>query len=197
MVGEIRDAETANIALQAAQTGHLVLSTLHTNDAPSAITRLLNLGCDPFIVSNSLAGVLAQRLVRRICSNCSQTADLSVCEEHLEIIKAYDLNPNQLRSGRGCEKCLYTGYYGRIGIYSYFRMSKELAELIHKNASIKQIVEQAKKSGFVELYESALAHLISGNTSLSEVLPFLISEHAEREQSTEANAIKVDQCKAE
>jgi len=176
MVGEIRDSETAHIALQAAQTGHLVISTLHTNDAPSAVTRLLNLDCDPFILSSSLAGVMAQRLIRRICPHCISSLPLDNSSEDLKLMEHFNISPSDLKNGIGCEKCRYTGYFGRIGIYSYFHMTSAIGSLIHTRAPMQEILAEAKRSGFVELHEVALNHLRDGVTSFSEVKPFLASQ---------------------
>lgn len=178
MVGEIRDAETANIALQAAQTGHLVLSTLHTNDAPSAVTRLLNLGCDPFIISSSLAGIMAQRLVRRICAHCVTSLPIENIEQDLPLFSQYKIDPTTLHHGIGCERCRYTGYSGRVGIYSYFHMSPKVGSLIHSGASMLDIIKEAKKAGFVDLDEAALEHLRKGVTTFSEIKPFLNTPHS-------------------
>lgn len=175
MVGEIRDAETANIALQAALTGHLILSTLHTNDAPSAVLRLLNLGCDPFTISSSLAGIMAQRLVRKICPHCAASLPNENMEKDLPLLSKYKIDPTTLRYGIGCDKCRYTGYLGRIGVYSYFHMTAQLSSLIHSGASMLDIINEAKRSGFIDLDEAALEHLKDGITTLSEIKPFLNS----------------------
>lgn len=173
MIGEIRDEETAKIALQAAQTGHLVLSTLHTNDAPSSITRLIDLGAPPFMVSSSLAGILAQRLVRTICNNCKTKPGEDYLTEFAEKITRYKLDVEELVIGAGCEECHYTGHRGRIGLYSYLEITDEIGKLIHERASADDIIESALDNGFATLEESALALIKGGKTSFYEVEPYL------------------------
>jgi type IV pilus assembly protein PilB len=176
MIGEIRDAETANIALQAAQTGHTVISTLHTNDAPSAITRLLNLGCDAFTLSSSLAGILAQRLIRKNCPKCLAVDALEIQNHNnTEIFNRFNIDTSLLRYGIGCEYCRYTGYHGRIGVYSYLHMTPEIGTLIHRGASILEIIKEANKAGFCDLDQAALTFLNSGETSLAEVRSLLLT----------------------
>jgi len=168
MVGEIRDVETAEIAVQAALTGHLVLSTLHTNDAPTAFTRLVEMGIEPFLVSSSLVGVLAQRLVRKICSHCK--------EEYLpstEILASLEFEPNagiKFSRGRGCRLCGNTGYKGRIGIFELLRNSPAVQKLILRKASADEIKEQGKKEGLITLRDSAIQKLLDKVTTVEEVL---------------------------
>lgn len=173
MIGEIRDSETASIALQAAQTGHLVLSTLHTNDAPSAITRLLNLNADAYAIAASLQSVLAQRLVRKICSACSAPMPEQSLKQFAQFIDHYKLKREQLRIGVGCDACRFTGFKGRLGLYSYLPVTREISELILKQASVAEFERAASSYGCKSLEESALALLRSGDTSLSEVACFL------------------------
>jgi hypothetical protein len=182
-VGEIRDAETASIALQAAQTGHLVLSTLHTNDAPSAVSRLLHLGCDPFIIPTR-AGVLAQRLVRRICSECTAPLPRDLLDQHAALAHHYGLNPAMLYHGIGCERCRYTRYFGRIGIYSYFRITPQVSAPIERAASIPDILAEAKRGGFVDIDEAALEPLRQGVTTITEIRPFLPSVYLKDHDET-------------
>jgi len=168
MVGEIRDVETAEIAVQAALTGHLVLSTLHTNDAPTAFPRLVEMGIEPFLVSSSLVGVLAQRLVRKICSHCK--------EEYLpstEILASLEFEPNagiKFSRGRGCRLCGNTGYKGRIGIFELLRNSPAVQKLILRKASADEIKEQGKKEGLITLRDSAIQKLLDKVTTVEEVL---------------------------
>jgi len=147
MVGEIRDAETAKIAFQAANTGHLVLTTLHTNDASSAVTRLVDLGVDPYVIASSLLCVLAQRLVRKNCPHClvSDKVDKQLLTRlGFSDTKNFD---NKIKKGQGCEACQFTGYMGRIGIYEVLKVDDELRKLIVKGASDTEISESARERG--------------------------------------------------
>lgn len=173
MVGEIRDRETAQIALQAAQTGHLVLSTLHTNDAPGAITRLLDLEIAPYMIATSIAGVLAQRLARRVCESCAQPISEDQRWLYEADIERWDLDPSALRVGFGCKKCHDTGYRGRVGIYSLLDVTPDLAEAISNNASGREIERVARQDGYQSLTESALRLAREGITTLEEVRPYL------------------------
>ena len=150
MVGEIRDAETATIAMQAAQTGHVVLSTIHTNSASASVTRLKDLGVEPYLCSSSLGGVLAQRLLRRVCKRCCVPAPDSVIKE-LEKYGLSEAHPTS--AGTGCEECSFSGYHGRIGVYSYLSITNEVRELIRAGASEPKIEEAARREGFKNLSE--------------------------------------------
>jgi type IV pilus assembly protein PilB len=170
LVGEIRDFETAEIAVKAALTGHLVLSTLHTNDAPSTINRLMNMGIEPFLVASSLNIVCAQRLVRRVCSACK--VEDSVPAAALEQI---GFNPDDAKSvkpfkGTGCEKCNKTGYKGRVGLYEVMEISNELRELILVGASALELRRKAVEEGMITLRGSGLRKIKDGVTSVEEVL---------------------------
>jgi len=168
MVGEIRDSETAEIAVQAALTGHLVLSTLHTNDAPTAFTRLVEMGIEPFLVSSSLIGVLAQRLVRKICSHCKEEYIPST-----EILASLEFEPNagiKFSRGKGCRLCGNTGYKGRVGIIELLKNSPAIQELILKKASADEIKKQGGKEGMTTLRDSAMQKLLDGVTTVAEVL---------------------------
>ncbi|MCG2711372.1 MAG: Flp pilus assembly complex ATPase component TadA [Candidatus Omnitrophica bacterium] len=170
MVGEIRDLETAEIAVQAALTGHLVLSTLHTNDSPTAFTRLVEMGIEPFLVSSSLLGVLAQRLVRKVCSKCK--------EEYVPAPKLLqtlglgeNFDPNQkFARGKGCSLCSKSGYKGRIGIYELLKASAPIQELVLNRASADDIREMACKQGMRTLRETAIEKLLTGETTAEEVM---------------------------
>jgi type IV pilus assembly protein PilB len=170
LVGEIRDFETAEIAVKAALTGHLVLSTLHTNDAPSTINRLMNMGIEPFLVASSLNLVCAQRLVRRVCTGCK------VAEEHAP--QAYEqigFSPEDARQvkayrGSGCEKCNKTGYKGRLGLYEVMEITDELRELILVGASALELRRKAIEDGMITLRGSGLRKVAAGITSIEEVL---------------------------
>ncbi|MFH1771691.1 MAG: ATPase, T2SS/T4P/T4SS family [Candidatus Omnitrophota bacterium] len=170
MVGEIRDAETAEIAVQAALTGHLVLSTLHTNDAPSSFTRLMEMGIEPFLVSSSLLGVLAQRLLRKICQKCKQ--DFYPSEAVIETLGLNDKIKGaiKLSQGKGCKICNNTGYRGRIGIYEFLEVTPVIHDLVIKKSSADEIREIAKQQGMIMLREAALEKLLKGVTSLQEVM---------------------------
>lgn len=176
MVGEIRDLETAEIAAQASLTGHLVFTTLHTNDAPSSIARLLDLGVEPFLVTATLEGIIAQRLVRTICQNCrtefepneNQLASLSLTEEEIKGKKFY--------YGRGCSKCNNTGYRGRIGIYEIMVFNDEIRDLIMSNTSTNILRSAAQKAGMHILRKNGLAAIYDGVTTIDEVVKETISE---------------------
>jgi type IV pilus assembly protein PilB len=170
MVGEVRDFETAEVAIKAALTGHLVLSTLHTNDAPSTINRLLNMGVEPFLVSSAVNLILAQRLVRRICSECSSQADVPG-EALLDLgVAAEDLGTFQCFQGKGCQACNNTGYRGRIAIYEVMPMNEEIRELALVSASATEIKREAMRLGMLTLRRSAINKLKEGVTTVEEVI---------------------------
>lgn len=166
MVGEIRDRETAEIAVQAALTGHLVLSTVHTNDAAGAITRLIDMGIEPYLVSSSLIGVLAQRLARRICARCK--APKKPTEEEIKIL---NLHPNYtLYEGKGCEACRHTGYRGRIGIFELLIIDDDIRAMIVDRKPANIIRESAIRKGMVTLWEDAKLKVRDGITTYNEIL---------------------------
>jgi type IV pilus assembly protein PilB len=171
MIGEIRDRDTSEIAHQAALTGHLVLSTLHTNDAPEAITRLMDIGVEPYLISSSLIGVLAQRLVRTICSDCktSYQADPNLLSElNDEVLKSKE--PLTLHRGKGCKNCKQSGYRGRTGIFELLSVNEKIKQLISEKASTQVIRESAKKMvGMVSLREDGLRKVLKGITTPEEV----------------------------
>lgn len=170
MVGEIRDSETSEIAIKAALTGHLVFSTLHTNDAPSSIHRLINMGVEPFMISASVLMIQAQRLVRRVCPKCSREDEKA--EELLRILgvtgEVYE--GVRFHKGEGCDHCNGTGYKGRAAIYEMMLMTEELRELISASATTLEIAKKAKEQGMKTLRESGLEKAAEGVTSLEEVL---------------------------
>jgi type IV pilus assembly protein PilB len=170
MVGEIRDFETAEIAVKSALTGHLVLSTLHTNDAPSTITRLTNMGIEPFLVSSSLIMIIAQRLVRKICENCK--VEQEVAENALlKIGFPHDrIKDTKCYMGSGCPDCNRTGYKGRIALYEVMPLNQEIREMILQGASNYEIKTAAVKQGMATLRQSGINKVIAGVTSLEEVL---------------------------
>jgi general secretion pathway protein E len=168
MVGEIRDFETAEIAVHAALTGHLVFSTLHTNDAPGAITRLQDMGVEPYLIASVLSGVLAQRLVRRICQNCRVPHEPDPGD--LLAIGVSDARGVKLYRGEGCEACRKTGYKGRVGIYELFTITEEIRSLILRKASTGEIRPVAMEQGMVTLREDAWAKARAGQTTIDEIL---------------------------
>nr|WP_216078090.1 GspE/PulE family protein [Acinetobacter sp. Ac_5812] len=170
MVGEIRDHDTANMAIQAALTGHLVLSTLHTNDAPSSLTRLHDLGIQPFLTAATILGVLAQRLVRRLCPHCKQETAINEQEwEHLTFDYMMDM-PTTMYKAVGCEACRHTGYKGRVGIYEFMPVSLESKSLITANCTLNDLRAQAKKEGIEPLRIAGARKVLEGVTTLEEVL---------------------------
>ncbi len=167
MVGEIRDLETAEIAVHASLTGHLVLSTLHTNDAPGAVTRLIDMGIEPFLVASSLVCVLAQRLVRVICPHCKESYKPSNQElSYLSI----DPRPAALYHGRGCDKCLGKGYLGRTGIYELLEITPEIRAMIAERKDAQSIKAAAVRAGFKPLQKNALDKILKGITTIEEVI---------------------------
>ncbi|MFT4035023.1 MAG: ATPase, T2SS/T4P/T4SS family [Patulibacter sp.] len=167
MVGEIRDRETAQIAIESALTGHLVLSTLHTNDAPSAVSRLMEMGIEPFLIASSIETVVAQRLARKLCTHCKEEVELTV-----EILRAngYDCDrPIAAYGPVGCPKCGGSGYKGRIGLYEVLTSSEEIRELVTARATAEEIGAAARRAGMRTLREDGLAKVESGLTSVEEV----------------------------
>jgi type IV pilus assembly protein PilB len=178
LVGEIRDKETAEIAVQASLTGHLVFSTLHTNDAPSAIARLLDLGLEPFLVTATLEGILAQRLVRRICNNC-KTQYTPTEEQLMELeLRSDDVVGKVFFYGKGCELCNNTGYKGRLGIYEMMTLDDEQRDLIIQHASTQVLRAEAKKRGMRTLRQAGLLAIYDGITTIEEVVRETIMEEA-------------------
>lgn len=170
MIGEIRDKETAEIAVQASLTGHLVISTIHTNDAPSTISRLFHMGLEPFAVSAALVGVIAQRLLRRICDDCKQP--MNILPEHWKILEPYFAaggKPDTIYSGAGCKICHGTGYKGRVGIYEIMTISPELREGIINRENTDKIRDVAMTQGMRRLYDSGMLKVIGGITTIEEV----------------------------
>jgi len=178
MVGEIRDRETAENAIHAALTGHLVLSTLHTNDAPSAIARLVDMGIEPFLIESSLIGVVAQRLVRRICSHCEKTyipdakevALLNRVDGAGTAVETIPPASLLLKRGVGCVSCRGTGYLGRIGVFEIMGVNEKIRELIRRRTSTEDIKKMAIQDGMKTLRQSALQKMLEGSTSLEEVI---------------------------
>jgi len=171
MVGEIRDLETAEIAVRSALTGHLVLSTIHTNDTVATITRLLDIGLDAYLVSSAVTGILAQRLVRRICPECkSKTNPPDIMRNNFPSLKAY-------YKGKGCPSCQYSGYRGQIGIYEFLNMDTRLRRLIAKNVAGDELWDAARESGVITLFENAWAMVENGITTVDEVIMKIPYKH--------------------
>jgi type IV pilus assembly protein PilB len=170
MIGEIRDGETANIAINASLTGHLVFSTLHTNDAPSAVARLVDIGVPPFLVSSSVRAIVAQRLVRKICNNCKQPAELTETE-----LRSLNIDPSRVYDahilrGTGCELCRRTGFKGRMGIFEMFLIDDEVRHMINQRASTVQLRARARQLGMRTLREDGVRKVLAGLTTADEVI---------------------------
>ena len=175
MVGEIRDAETANMAVQASLTGHLVLSTLHTNDAPSSITRLHDLGIQPFLTSATILGVMAQRLLRTLCTHCKKavevTPDSEMATQWQELVQPWRAPvPTQIYTAQGCEHCRHTGYQGRVGLYEIMPLSNELKKLVAADANLDVLKQQAYREGVQPLRVSGAKRVSEGVTTIEEVM---------------------------
>jgi general secretion pathway protein E len=170
LIGEIRDAETAEIAIHSALTGHLVLSTLHTNDAPSAITRLINMGMEDYLLSSTIIGILAQRLVRTACPYCRvpYTPEPAILHE----MKLDGVDPEEMKifDVKGCSQCGNTGYWGRLGIYELLRMSEDIQRLIMEKKDANVLKEQARRNGMRTLREDGWLKVKEGITTVSEVV---------------------------
>jgi type II secretory ATPase GspE/PulE/Tfp pilus assembly ATPase PilB-like protein len=185
MVGEIRDEETARIAIHAALTGHLVLSTLHTNDAPGAVARLSDMGIEPFLVSSSVIGVVAQRLVRMLCDRCREAYFPS--EELLASVGLRGMfDPPTFYRAVGCEFCGGTGYRGRVGLFEVMAVDETVRDLITRNGSAGQIRRAAKAAGMRTLQDDGLAKVIEGVTSLEEVRRVVLMQEAPVEERVPA-----------
>lgn len=169
MVGEIRDVETANIAVRASLTGHLVLSTIHTNDAVRTVTRLLDMGVEPFQISSSLAGVIAQRLVRRLCDECKYE-DAVTSQEKIVFEKYGFKNVTKVFRKKGCASCNNKGYRGRAGVFEILVLDDEMRRLINQNADVLDLQEAARRSGMMTLMQSGLAKILLGVTTFEEVM---------------------------
>ncbi|MBN1123926.1 MAG: Flp pilus assembly complex ATPase component TadA [Sedimentisphaerales bacterium] len=168
MVGEIRDQETARIAVQAALTGHLVLSTLHTNDAPSSVSRLVNIGVEPYLIAASLNGILAQRLVRRICPHCKEHYKIPVSMQ--KYVEAAGIEPKELLRGKGCDQCRDSGYAGRAGIFELLIVDDFFRDVINKDASVNSMRKAFQASGRDSLFNDGIKKVKKGVTTMEEVL---------------------------
>jgi type IV pilus assembly protein PilB len=178
LVGEIRDLETAEIAAQASLTGHIVFTTLHTNDAPSSIARLLDLGVEPFLITATLEGIVAERLVRKICENC-KTSYQPTENQLMELqLTPEDVKGKKFYYGRGCEKCNNTGYRGRTGIFEIMLFNDEIRDLVMQQASTNVLRAAAQKAGMRLLRDNGLASIYDGITTIDEVIKETIMESA-------------------
>ena len=172
MVGEMRDKETATIAIQASLTGHLVLSTLHTNDAPGAVTRLVDMGCEPFLVAATMEAVLAQRLLRTICKSCRVPYEPSESILNQLGLSPHEIGDKHFYTGRGCEDCNSSGYRGRRGLYELLDMNDALRDLICERAPTVVLKQKAIELGMVTLRDDGLRNIYEGNTTIEEVLKY-------------------------
>ena len=170
MIGEIRDLETATIATNASLTGHLVFSTLHTNDAPSAVARLVDIGVQPFLVASSVRAIMAQRLVRRLCANCKQPGELSETDLRALHLEASQLSEAQIMKPIGCEQCRHTGYKGRMGIFEIFIIDDDVRHMINNRRSTLLLRERARGLGMRTLREDGVRKVLAGLTSAEEVI---------------------------
>ena len=176
LVGEIRDLETAQIAIQASLTGHLVFSTLHTNDAPSSILRLVDLGVENFLLTATIEAIVAQRLVRRICGKCKEEY-LPTEEELMELsLQPSDVEGRTFFRGRGCDLCKKTGYKGRMAIFEIMTMDDTLREMVMTQASTAVLRAEARRRGMQTLRESGLMGIFDGQTTIDEVVRETITE---------------------
>jgi type IV pilus assembly protein PilB len=168
----MRDLETAQIAIQASLTGHLVLSTLHTNDAPGAVTRLIDMGCEPFLVAATLEGVLGQRLLRRICPACRVAYRPSAAVLNQLGLTAADTGGREFFTGQGCDACNDTGYKGRQGLFELLDMSNPIRDLIAQRAATVVLKQKAQELGMRTLREDGLRNIFEGVTTIEEVLKY-------------------------
>ena len=176
MIGEIRDLETASIATNASLTGHLVFSTLHTNDAPSAVARLIDIGVQPFLVASSVRAMMAQRLVRRLCNNCKQPGELTETELRALRIEPGQLQETQVMKPVGCEQCRQIGYKGRMGIFEIFIIDDEVRHMINKRSSTLMLRQRARELGMRTLREDGVRKVLAGLTSAEEVISITIGD---------------------
>ncbi|MHC4854804.1 MAG: GspE/PulE family protein [Planctomycetota bacterium] len=185
MVGEIRDQETARIAVQAALTGHLVLSTLHTNDAPSSVSRLVDIGIEPYLIAASLNGILAQRLVRRICTHCKEP--FTAPDNLRKYLDSAQIESHELMHGKGCDQCRDSGYAGRCGIHELLVVDEEFRQIINSDSSVNSMRRAFHKSGWPNLFEDGLQKVKKGITTIEEILRV-----AEVADSTDAQTSPVE-----
>jgi general secretion pathway protein E/type IV pilus assembly protein PilB len=178
MVGEIRDLETAEIAINASLTGHMVFSTLHTNDAPSAVTRLVDIGVKPYLVATSLRAALAQRLVRKICPSCRERYEPSLREVHAVGLEPANARAATFMRGRGCPDCHDQGFKGRIGVFEIFHVNEEVERLIYSNGTSAQLRSLSRQLGMRSMREDGVRKVMAGMTTVEEVLSVTVDEPA-------------------
>ncbi len=176
MIGEIRDVETANIAINASLTGHLVFSTLHTNDAPAAVARLVDIGVQPFLVSSATRAIIAQRLVRKICQNCKQPCEMTESEMSALGLDASQLGEATVMKGAGCDACKHLGYKGRMGIFEIFMIDDEVRHMINEKASTIELRKRAREMGMRTLREDGIRKVLAGMTTAEEVIGVTMSD---------------------
>jgi type IV pilus assembly protein PilB len=186
MIGEIRDQETSRIAVQAALTGHLVLSTLHTNDAPGSVSRLVNIGIEPYLIAASLNGILAQRLVRRICTNCKEP--FTVPDNLHKYLDQAQIERHELMHGAGCDQCRDSGYAGRCGIHELLVIDEEFRQIINADSSVNSMRAAFRRSGWPNLFEDGLLKVKDGLTTIEEILRVAeVADAADSDTTQEAN----------
>jgi type II secretory ATPase GspE/PulE/Tfp pilus assembly ATPase PilB-like protein len=179
LVGEIRDNETAEIAINAALTGHLLLSTFHANDAATAIPRLLDMNIEPFLLASTLEVIVAQRLVRKLCESCRVSVNFTESQlknQVVDVSKYFNGKEVTLYHGKGCKSCNYTGFSGRSGIFEFIKMTTEMKNLILQNPSTQQIWQLAKKQGTKSLFEDGIEKVKNGLTTIEELLRVAVPE---------------------
>ncbi|HBM78365.1 MAG TPA: type II secretion system protein E, partial [Verrucomicrobiales bacterium] len=176
MVGEIRDVETASIAINASLTGHLVFSTLHTNDAPSAVARLADIGVQRFLIASAVRAIMAQRLVRALCKDCKGPAELTDAEMRMLRLDPAQLEESTIMGPGQCETCRQGGYRGRQGIFEIFKVDDEVRHLINENLSTPQLRRRARELGMRTLREDGIRKVLAGVTSASEVISVTMSD---------------------
>jgi type IV pilus assembly protein PilB len=176
MIGEIRDLETASIATNASLTGHLVFSTLHTNDAPSAVARLVDLGVQPFLVASSVRAIIAQRLLRRLCAHCKQPGELSETDLRALRIEPGQLSEAQVMKPVGCDRCRQIGYKGRMGIFEIFEIDDDVRHMINKRSPTLLLRQRARELGMRTLREDGVRKVMAGLTSAEEVISITVGD---------------------
>lgn len=176
MIGEIRDLETASIAINASLTGHLVFSTLHTNDAPSAVARMADIGVKRFLIASAVRAIMAQRLVRKICPDCGEPTDLDEKDMRTLRLDAKQMEGAEILAGTGCRTCRMTGHKGRMGIFEVFNIDEEVSQLINKNESTPQLRKRARELGMRTLREDGVRKVLAGQTTAAEVVRVTMSD---------------------
>jgi type IV pilus assembly protein PilB len=178
MIGEIRDPETANIAINAALTGHLVFSTLHTNDAPSAVARLVDIGVQPFLVSSAVRAIVAQRLIRKVCLNCKQPYEMNENELELLGVDFTQLSEANVSKGSGCDNCKHLGYKGRAGLFEIFLIDDEVRHMVNNKSTTVELRKRAREMGMRTLREDGIRKVLSGMTTAEEVISATMGDDA-------------------